>query len=404
MTPFFRPWAFLCVLLPTAARSQELLEWVPRQYCLYHGDALPDELYVFPSDTVAEIALDLLAKTGEKDPGLRMLAANVPTILATYHDGQPYLLYNRLFFKDLADPALRLAMIAHALGHLLNQHTFGAPGRLEGELDADEYMGYALAKAGVAEAAALQVLDTFRLSFSVDREERRRVLLRGFKRATAHLVLAPSARFNGSGPAGDLAEMPIFPLPPKPSEQQDITPYFTACRDLAGVDAKLDRVLHQGGYAGKAYFHVPGGFALATRMEQFNADGSCKPETVRWQGRPVRQERFDLWGYLKALILPEPGLFRVFVFVATDRNLSGRTQGPPYRITNQEAMEWLSIGRPKLPAGTGRLPFTPGTEVTALIYEFQVPESTRKPGFNQPGKVPGPNHIKKSNLLRWLQQ
>ena len=52
--------------------------------------------------------------------------------------------------------------------------------------------------------------------------------------------------------------------------------------DYNYIASKLEAVLQQAGYSELSYYAVPEGFAILTRLEKINTDGSSLPEEERW--------------------------------------------------------------------------------------------------------------------------
>ena len=75
---------------------------------------------------------------------------------------------------------------------------------------------------------------------------------------------------------------------------------------LSDIDVALVEALDATGYYDKAYFSVPDGFALVTRLEQIEANGKSLQPPDRWsvQVKPLRE--FSLPAYLQALFSPPP--------------------------------------------------------------------------------------------------
>lgn len=165
-------------------------------------------------------------------------------------------------------------------------------------------------------------------------------------------------------------------------------------RDLNGVltDA-LDRV----GYTDRSYFTVPDGYALVTRIESIEPDGTPKAGAERWNLTSPGIASFSLSDYLKALFSAKPGLYRVIVFVITSRPFRA-TGKPP---TAGETEDWLSRGYNVLPPDVGVLRYTDEVACTALIYEFEkAPAGTAQ--IRRPGQVTAQQHLERSHLLSAL--
>ena len=82
-----------------------------------------------------------------------LIAANVPNAIATVEGTRRLVLYNQLFMRDMAVKAgtdwAALSVLAHELGHHLNQHTLGSGGGRDGQkLAADKFSGDVLFKMG----------------------------------------------------------------------------------------------------------------------------------------------------------------------------------------------------------------------------------------------------------------
>ena len=88
----------------------------------------------------------------------------------------------------------------------------------------------------------------------------------------------------GPPPASEApARSPSFPWPPpKASASSKVPDNFLRETEtkqiLHDIDRRLALALDKAGYFEKSYFSVPDGFALVTRLEQINADGTPKPE------------------------------------------------------------------------------------------------------------------------------
>ncbi len=141
---------------------------------------------------------------------------------------------------------------------------------------------------------------------------------------------------------------------------------------------------------------MPGGFALATRLERIELDGTSASDYERWPTAEL-EETFSLGRYLKSLFYTEPGYFRVIVFVLSDR----LEQTSDIRPSSDEAMDWTRSGMIVLPHDMGIRELLPTHRLNALIYEFK-----REPNSNamvlSPGRLTGRKHIEKAQLASTL--
>ena len=143
---------------------------------------------------------------------------------------------------------------------------------------------------------------------------------------------------------------------------------------LGEVARHLEGALSGVGYGERSYYTVPGGFALATRLEQIPPDGTPAPDPQRWSTALPEQPVFSLGDYLRALFAAPQGDYRVIVFIVTNRAFA--TSGRP--ATNEQAEAWLSGGLDRLPRSIQALPFDADVEASALVYQF------RKSGHGDP--------------------
>ncbi len=196
----------------------------------------------------------------------------------------------------------------------------------------------------------------------------------------------PSAPPVGSGapapsrpqpPArAEAPEFPAFPWPPPQASTSALIDTALLRKappertSLADVDRRLRTALERTGYYEKKYFSVPDGFALITRLEQINADGTSKPMPERWAVEVGPLTTFSLATYLRALFRANPGYFRILVFIVTPHLFPESTA----RVTRPEAMDWFRQGVETLPPAVGQREFSDQGTCTALVYEFEKPD------------------------------
>ncbi|HZW82459.1 MAG TPA: hypothetical protein VFF14_03430 [Candidatus Deferrimicrobium sp.] len=200
--------------------------------------------------------------------------------------------------------------------------------------------------------------------------------------------------------------LPEFPWPPpKPSTIAYLT--LGSLRQKAGtgltfhdVDARISQALATAGYDEKSYYGVPNGFAIVTRLEQMNLDGS--PEySDRWVASlsPVTLTRFSLAKYLEALFGVPKGHYRIFVFIITSDIVI--QSGTP--VTQGEAQNWFVEGANKLPSDMETLPYTNEHTTTVYIYEFVQSGVGANANQNIPSSVTGKQHLERAGLWNALQ-
>jgi lipid-binding SYLF domain-containing protein len=214
-------------------------------------------------------------------------------------------------------------------------------------------------------------------------------------------------------PAGDAtdfihtvgtADAPSFPWPPPEASAREVIPHEvleapSPPKSLGGVDTKLVDALTKNGYREKSYFPVPGGFALATRLEQIDSEGKSSTSACRWTVAAKQSSRFSPFGYLRALLTADTSCdasyyYRVIVFIVSDKPFN-QAQRP---LLFGEALEWLKEGLNVLPLSVANQPYNQNFATTVLIYEF-AREAGKKPALDQPSRLgDGHSHLIKSGL------
>ncbi len=200
-------------------------------------------------------------------------------------------------------------------------------------------------------------------------------------------------------------QFPEFPWsPPKASALITLPDeYFQLPKEraalLSDIDNLLSSALRYAGYGEKSYYAVPDGFALVSRLEQINPDGTPKFDMDRWATKVKPLRKFSLESYLNALFTSQLGYFRVIVFVVTPHPFlqSG------VRVSSDEVKVWVHNGLNKLPSFVGVQEYTLGYSVTALIYELKK-ENGQNAVTLIPGNLSAITHLEKSSIMKGLMQ
>ncbi len=203
------------------------------------------------------------------------------------------------------------------------------------------------------------------------------------------------------------SEIPEFPWPPPKASATDVIPpeFFrkpsggeTFLRD---VERKIHGALESCKYFDKSYYAVPDGFAMVTRLEQINSDGTSKKPPDRWmpEVQPLGL-KFSLRDYLTRLFTASEGHFRIIVFVVTPHPFSQAN----VTISRDDAIGWLRGGGLNvLPDSIGGLRYTEKYSCTALIYEFvKIPDKEAEMKFEE--CLPGRVHLEKSKIWTFLEK
>jgi hypothetical protein len=165
---------------------------------------------------------------------------------------------------------------------------------------------------------------------------------------------------------------------------------------LAAVAARLGAALDACGYAERAWFSIPGGFALVTRLEQINDDGTPKSGAARWAAEPPRQIA-GIRDYMRALFSAPGGRFRVVVFLVTDEPVGGGTPAP----ARAEAVGWLREGALSLPPEIAAQPLGDAHQAYAYIYEFEK-QGDAEARFLAESRLTAQAHLNAAGLLMAL--
>ena len=203
----------------------------------------------------------------------------------------------------------------------------------------------------------------------------------------------------------NLAQYPKFPWPPPPSSASSEIPTeflrepAVETLYLHDVEKKILDALNSAGYYEKKYFSVPGGFAMATRLEQINYDGTSKEGRQRWQTKVSSLQKFNFKQYINALFKANKGLFRIIVFIITPHPFSQTG----LKVRQEEAIGWLSAGLNVLPSSIGNIEYSKNCNCHALIYEFEKLSHDKSAKPVVPGYLEGRTHLEKAKLWSYWE-
>lgn len=146
----------LVVVVGASSSAQEQIEVQGASYCMYTGGKLPEEsLFAFePPDDSLLFVRQMVEFVGIAQDRIRVKASNVGNAVAML-DGQGtrYILFSSTFFRDLEQQTgsawAGRAVLAHELGHHLNQHLLDRTANQKvQELEADSFAGRILCRLG----------------------------------------------------------------------------------------------------------------------------------------------------------------------------------------------------------------------------------------------------------------
>ena len=208
-------------------------------------------------------------------------------------------------------------------------------------------------------------------------------------------------RIRGAQANGD--EWPEFPWPPpKASASHNIPNNLLLAQaityTLGDIDEMLIEALLSAGYTDKSYYSVPDGFAIVTKLEQINQDGTPKPVPDRYSQEVRPLTKFNLRGYISALFSARRGLYRIIVFIVTSHPFSQED----ITISRDQAEVWLSSGLNRLPSKIAEIIYTNDYMCTALIYEFEQITPQQEATLKDPSMLTVKQHLDKAGIWEKL--
>lgn len=168
----------------------------------------------------------------------------------------------------------------------------------------------------------------------------------------------------------DLGGLPAFTWPPPP-----FSAYNVINSDLLGAESnrlqaiydRLDRVLNNAGFSDSGLYQIPGGFAIATRVERIQQDGKPYGGDDRWTNGKLPLRSWNPIEWLERLGSEPPGQWRLFVFMVTTLDTIAADEKP---LSETEARRVYLRGGRILPASLAGQPFK-GYKCHVLIYQLE---------------------------------
>ena len=212
---------------------------------------------------------------------------------------------------------------------------------------------------------------------------------------TVSILLSCGAATVSGGGSGGGDIIPFFHWPPASqritlSDLEEFVIQPGTAHTLSEVNILLRNALLSCDYEYK-YYATPNGFALITKLEQYNLDGYTLEEK-RWELEPS-YNGFDLANIFR----PPEGYYRIIAFAVTD----ALDPDSAYRVSRDEAEAWLKDGCLALPESIGEIEFSSRHYCVALIYEFEQIGTGDRPEWTFTC-VNARTHLDKSGLLDML--
>ena len=203
---------------------------------------------------------------------------------------------------------------------------------------------------------------------------------------------------------GGADPFPEFPWPPPQASASEVLPphllsNIDGYMSVGDVDGRITAALDANGYYESSYLAVPDGFALVTRLEQIESDGTPKEGPDRWSLDVAAPRPFALEEYFRHVLFGTPGHYRVIVFIVTPNPFSQSDA----QVTPDQFASWLAHGFNRLPDEVASLGYTADFATTALIYQFDRPTENDVVSLNFNDALPGRIHLERSGIWRELQ-
>lgn len=200
-----------------------------------------------------------------------------------------------------------------------------------------------------------------------------------------------------------------FPWPPPvpsafckiPAELLKKTEGDTTLRDVL---EKLEKTMEYAGYTERQLFSVKNGFAVSTKIEQFQEDGTPEKGEKRWDVEmsplPVSILVTNPKKYRNALFYPDVYRFRRIVFVVKPGELIDNKTP----ITPAEAKQWFSSSlQGRFKNDIIDIQYSQHYTCTALVYEFEKYKINEQTIHVENSKLPGKTHLEKTKLWQALE-
>lgn len=385
------------------ALGQESLGVPDGSSCDFYGNGYDEELFIFSSSIEANRVVSEIVDSVGIVQNFQLWAANVPYVSGGLFGDKRSILYNQQrLYTDLEGTEQKwvvYTLFAHQIGHHLLLHDLSNPqNRGEYELEADTFAGSVLSKLGASKKEALSALELPEANVDSPlmppKEDRAAAISRGWDQSqtTVDQTLIRDGFAWSTAP-----NVPQFEWPPPRASASATVPHEHLLpehrlRRLIDVSEWLERALDQASYAERSYYAVPDGFALVSRLERINQDGT--PHSERWASDESPSLEFSLKWYLRALVSSPEGRYRLVVFVVTPAAFPQNGKNVPFLV----ARDWSWVGLNKLPPSAGVLELSKDHTCTALVYEFVKGKKGSEPSQVLPSVLTGRQHLESSGI------
>lgn len=341
---------------------------------------------------IEDLVDKILKYGGQLERNFEVIQTNVQNVSAVLDHEKRYILWSQNFIEN-TDPIIIWAAFSHEIGHHASKHTLGSEFHESEEADADFFMGYVMSFEGFSKGKIINAFKEGILKNNLS-EERKANILNGCDKAESAMKIKSLGWENDPSEQNFLKAAFSFP-PPKCYQSGELdNKLFVSCKTLGDIAGRFKELLGNHGYPLR-FLSIPGeGFAIVTQIEQFAEDGSSLKGKNRWIQVPISESFEFSIKYFKRLFLPAKAQLRVFVFLVTTQNYSSSNE---YASRNAAAA-WMYQGVNDLPKSVRNIPFSTDFMLSALVYEFEVPETDHHPQQQCPCRLSPKTHLEKAGF------
>lgn len=165
------------------------------------------------------------------------------------------------------------------------------------------------------------------------------------------------------------------------------------------VADKVEAALTDNGYDDIRYYAVPGGFAVATRIERIHPDGSSYGADQRFVPRidHVSPGNWTFESFIASLVGAPIGYYRCFLFVFSDQPFGYRSGV----VTPEVLEQWRGAGWNTLGHTLRDLRYSEEMRAEVLIYQFEQARAGQSPTLAS--GVDAERQLQIANLLDHLR-
>ncbi|NJK83452.1 MAG: hypothetical protein HC912_06150 [Saprospiraceae bacterium] len=145
---------------------------------------------------------------------------------------------------------------------------------------------------------------------------------------------------------------------------------------------------------------------IATQLEHFNSNGTSKAAQYRYPSGITFNQSLSFQNYVSSLFLSEVGLYRMFVFYVEAAPRQAYGNELDYNLSSTQKVQNTKTGlrSETLIVQPYRHKSVYDSNVTLMVYEFQVKANERRPTLLSVGTLSAQDHLVRSGLWEVFKQ